>query len=125
MPKKNEENGQFNITVFRYDPATDREGRYKTYKVPARKDMTILGALTFIYENLDSTLAHAYSCGWGECRGCMVSVDGRSVKACLVKLTQDVKIGPLPGREIVKDLVVLDRELVADRRLSKIGAAES
>ena len=117
MTAKNKDDRKFMVTVFRYDPATDNEGRYETYQVPASEGLTILGALTYICDNIDSSLAYSYSCVCGECRACMVQVNGRPVKSCMVKLSRDVKIGPLPGREIVRDLVVIDKELVSDRRL--------
>ena len=125
MKKRNEDNRQFKIAVFRYDPTVDKESRYDIHNIPAKEGLTILGALTFVYENIDSSLAYSYSCLWGECRGCMVHVNGRTVKACLVELSSDVKIDPIPGYEIVKDLVVIDKGLVPDRRLNNKGATKS
>ena len=125
MITKNKGDREFNVTVFRYDPATDKEGYYETYQVPAKEGLTILGALTYICENIDSSLAYSYSCVWGECRACMVQVNGRTVKSCMVKLSRDVKIDPLPGREIIRDLVVIDKELVSDRRLKSESASRS
>lgn len=103
MEKSN--GNQFNITVFRYDPTKDKAGHYQTYQVPRKEGMTVLGALTYIYENIDSSLAFTYSCKWGQCCGCMARVGGQVMKTCLADLTADAKIEPLPGYEIIKDLV--------------------
>lgn len=110
MAKRHKEESCCRIKVFRFDPVRDKEGYYETYDVPLKKDMTILGALTYIYENIDSSLSYSYSCRWGECKACIANVDGRPVKICLKKLTKDVKIEPLPRYKVLKDLVTSDRK---------------
>jgi succinate dehydrogenase/fumarate reductase-like Fe-S protein len=110
VEKKHKKKNCYQVKVFRYDPLKDKAARYETYDVPIKEGMTILGALTYIYENIDSSLSYSYSCRWGQCKACIANVDERPAKICLKKLTKDVKIEPLPGYNILKDLTILDKK---------------
>ncbi len=104
---------EVSVSVFRFDPAVDKKGRFKTYKVPLKQDLTVLGALTYIYENLDSSLAYMYFCRKSWCRGCIAQVNGKNVATCMEKLTGDVKVEPARGFEVIRDLVVSEKRIGA------------
>ncbi len=98
---------QFHVT--RYNPETDSTPYVKTYAVPVREGMTVLEALHYIKDNLDSTLAWRYSCRMGICGSCGMLLNGRPGLACNTQILHiaetDVTVGPLPNFEIIRDLV--------------------
>ena len=70
------------VELFFYHPEVDIEPRYREFKVPY-KGYTVLNALSYIYENLDSTFAFRRACSKGFCRCCVVSVNKKPVLACM------------------------------------------
>jgi len=96
------------IRVFRFDPSTDKEPRYETYRVPCT-GYTVMGVLHYIYENYDSGLAFRSGClgkGSGRCGVCPVAVNGVSALSCQVMAEPGMTLEPHPKFELVKDLVV-------------------
>ena len=65
-----------------------------------------MDALRYIYENLDPTLAFRSSCQAGLCMACLMRIDGRVDFACRTYLRPEMKLEPLPGRRLIRDLVV-------------------
>ena len=96
-----------NVTVSRYDPATDEAPWPRSYQVPVSDGMSVMDALDHIYEQLDETLAyydHA-ACQQGMCRRCAVQINGRLALMCQTPATEDLYLEP-PGRfPVVRDLV--------------------
>lgn len=125
---------KINVTVFRFSPAKDKAPRYVTYEVPYQEGMTVLSALNYIYENLDSTLSYQYSCREGLCHACDMLVNGAAVEACSTLVKGDIKVEPPirldrwgRGFKVIKDLVA-DDVLGSERDneiLSKNRAYES
>ena len=96
-----------NITVHRYDPAVDNEGRQETFAVPLIEGMSAMDALDYIYENLDGSLAyydHA-ACNQGICRRCLAQIDGKPGLLCQTLVRENMTLEPLPGFDVVRDLV--------------------
>jgi len=96
-----------NITVFRFDPAVDEKPYYKTYFVPFAKGLSAMGALDYIYQHLDGTLAyydHA-GCDLGICGRCTGKVNGVPGQLCQIVLSGDATIDPASEKDILKDLV--------------------
>ncbi len=98
-----------NFHVTRYNPETDSAPYVKVYAVPVREGMTVLEALHYIKDNLDSTLAWRYSCRMGICGSCGMLLNGRPGLACNTQILHiadtDVTVGPLPNFDIIRDLV--------------------
>jgi succinate dehydrogenase/fumarate reductase iron-sulfur protein len=94
------------VKIFRFDPSKDKEPRYDIYSVPLVENMSVLGVLSYIYENLDPSLAFYFSCRDGKCGGCTMLVNGKAVLACQALANEDMTIEPLPKRKIIRDLVV-------------------
>lgn len=115
------------LRVFRFDPDADKKPRYEEYEVPYHKDMRILEALDYIRENIDPTLAHRFSCRRKRCGTCAVNVEGQPYLACFEAARENMKIDPLPGFPLVRDLVVdrtwyessIDELILSSRRNSK------
>jgi len=97
-----------NVKVFRFDPSVDRESYYKTYEVPLESGMSAMGALDYIYQNLDSTIAyydHA-ACDLGICGRCTGRINGKTALFCQTGIQGDITLEPLSKARIIKDLVV-------------------
>ena len=97
---------EINVKVFRFNPKKDAKPYYKEYKVPLVKGSSVLNILSYIYENLDSSLAFYYSCHIGKCNGCLVKVNGKVVQACTAIVEGDIVVEPYDRYEVIKDLVV-------------------
>ncbi len=95
------------LKISRYDPRKDDALRYQSYRVPYSDGMTVLDALDYVYENLDSTLAYRKSCRQGSCGSCAVLVDSKPCAACrtLVKEGKSITVSPLLHFDVIKDLV--------------------
>ena len=96
------------IKVFRFDPSVDQKPYYDEFNVPYDKDETILGALNYIRENCDSSLAYRDSCETGYCAICSVRINGRVDLACRVKmLEENMVLEPVKKDKVLRDLAML------------------
>jgi succinate dehydrogenase / fumarate reductase iron-sulfur subunit len=99
------------ISVYRYDPEKGGAPFMQDYELPAeelRPGMMLLDALLLI-KSRDETLSFRRSCGEGVCGSDGMNINGRNRLACitpLANLKQPVKVRPLPGIPVVRDLVV-------------------
>ncbi|MGE5576917.1 MAG: 2Fe-2S iron-sulfur cluster-binding protein [Syntrophothermus sp.] len=57
-------------------------GELQAFQIPFAEGDTVLTALLYIYENLDSTLAFRHGCRAGRCGLCAVEVNGKPRLAC-------------------------------------------
>lgn len=97
------------VTVYRFDPAIDKEPRYETYSVPAEgwQNLSVLDTIRYIYAYLDGSLSFRESCRCKiVCSICAVSVNKKVVLACDTPATQEMCIEPVPNRPVIKDLAV-------------------
>jgi succinate dehydrogenase/fumarate reductase iron-sulfur protein len=94
------------VHVFRFNPQDDERPVFQEFKVPYDKKKTVLDALQYIYESVDSSLAFRESCQSGFCGLCGLCVNGKTCLACATYMTKRMKIEPLHGRTIIRDLVV-------------------
>jgi len=83
---------------------------YQTYEVEVEDPrITVLDLLIKVREDLDGTLSMRYACRMGVCGACAMVINGVPRLACATKLsdlgTSEIFIGPLPNRNIIKDLV--------------------
>ncbi len=99
-----------NVKILRYEPEKDKKPYWKTYELELEPDLTILDVLNEIHWHIDGTLAYRRSCRSAICGSCAMKVNGRNVLACETPMHQfkgnKLKIEPLPGFKIIKDLVV-------------------
>jgi succinate dehydrogenase/fumarate reductase iron-sulfur protein len=94
------------ISIQRYDPTTDTEPKWVEYSTSGGDPSTVLETLMHIYETEDPTLAFRFGCRFGKCGLCAVEVDGRPRMACFTEVKDGMKIGPLSGMPVVRDLVI-------------------
>ena len=103
--------------VYRFDPGVSISPYYDDFKIPYSKGLTVLDALIYIYENIDSSLSFRWSCKNVQCGTCGMLVNGEAVLACERRLDQGetVKIDPFP-LPIIKDLVT-DFSYIEDKKV--------
>ncbi|PWI48480.1 succinate dehydrogenase iron-sulfur subunit [Candidatus Heimdallarchaeota archaeon B3_Heim] len=116
--------------VFRKNP--EETPRYERYEIPLKPGMSILDALFYIQDYLDSSFAFRYACRGAICGSCGITIDKFPQLACrtqvaAVKSTKkppklpeltfgevpsdwneetEILIEPLPNMNVIKDLVV-------------------
>lgn len=107
-------------TVFeinRYKPEKKEGSFYQKFSLPVEQEkldeLTVLDSLIELKEEKDGSLTFRHSCGHGSCGSCAMLINGENRLACkthLIDLVSEkeprIKISPLPGFTVVKDLVV-------------------
>ena len=100
------------VSVYRYNPETDREPYMQDVEVslPEGKDLMVLDVLNLIKEK-DQSLSYRRSCREGVCGSDGVNMNGKNGLACITPVSEVVSRGklvvrPLPGLPVVRDLVV-------------------
>lgn len=98
------------VKILRYNPEKNRKPHWETYHLDVDEDSTILDILNKIHWEIDGTLAFRRSCRSAICGSCAMKVNGQNILACETPLgkfkNKNLKIEPLPGFPILKDLVV-------------------
>jgi succinate dehydrogenase/fumarate reductase iron-sulfur protein len=96
--------------VLRYGQTPGDRPRFQAYDLVVRKKMSVLEALLTLQEEADPSLAFRCSCRGAVCGSCAMSINGKLNLACRVQLhtlaTRRIVLEPLPGFEVLKDLVV-------------------
>ena len=98
---------EITVTVFRFDPAVDKEPYFKDYQVPFQRGMSAMNALDYIYQNMDGSLAyydHA-GCALGICARCTGRINGKPGLFCQAVIEGDTRLEPLSVDSALKDLV--------------------
>ena len=95
--------------VYRYNPEVDAKPYYQDYTVVAENEGTkVLTAIELI-KHQDSSLAVRRSCREGVCGSDGMNINGKNRLACITsigELKQPIKLQPLPGLPVIRDLVV-------------------
>lgn len=93
------------VRVLRQDPSAGHRD-FQTYEVPFNSGWSVMNALLYIYENLDTSLAVPYTCLQGRCMGCAVQMDGHAICACAIPMKASMTLEALPRLPVIRDLVV-------------------
>lgn len=99
------------VSVYRYNPETDREPYMQDYQVDTKgKDVMVLDVLEMLKAQ-DSSLVYRRSCREGVCGSDGMNIAGKNGLACITPLSEVVKnnklvIRPLPGLPVIRDLVI-------------------
>lgn len=96
------------VEVYRFDPSLDRVPRFETYEVPHEQwhGVKVIDTIRYIYESLAPGLSFREPCRQQVCGDCVVLVNRKPVLACAVFSEKRMTIEPLPGRKVLKDLIV-------------------
>ena len=99
------------VSVYRYNPETDKEPYMKDYQVDTQgKDLMVLDVLELIKEQ-DATLGIRRSCREGVCGSDGMNINGKNGLACITPISEacgggDLVVRPLPGLPVIRDLVI-------------------
>jgi succinate dehydrogenase / fumarate reductase, iron-sulfur subunit len=95
--------------IYRYNPDVDAKPHMQFYDVAMEPtDRMLLDALVRIKIE-DDTFAFRRSCREGVCGSDAMNINGKNGLACITKLVdleEPVKIRPLPGLPVIRDLIV-------------------
>lgn len=98
------------VEVLRYRPEEDDKPFIQSYEVPYVYEMSVLDALAYIKDNLDSTLSYRWSCRMAICGSCGMMVNGKPKLGCKSFLRDSypnkVRLEPLANFPVERDLVV-------------------
>ncbi len=97
------------LKILRFDPEKDEQAHFEKYEIEALPMDRLLDCLHKVKWEIDSSLALRRSCGHGICGSDAMLINGVNMLACkvLVKdLKEPIRVEPIRGLPIVKDLVV-------------------
>jgi fumarate reductase (CoM/CoB) subunit B len=101
------------VVVERYDPERDKAPRLVTYRVPRQEGMVVADVLLYLYEHEVPDLGFLWECRTRRCGTCAMRVNGRPVLTCSEPVRENMRISPLEGLPVVRDLIVDRQELQA------------
>ncbi|MFB6291312.1 MAG: succinate dehydrogenase/fumarate reductase iron-sulfur subunit [Candidatus Bipolaricaulia bacterium] len=116
--------------VNRYNPEKKEGNFYQEFSLPVDQgdleELTVLDSLKRLKEEKEGSLTFRHSCGHGSCGSCAMLINGENRLACkthLIDLVSEketrIKVSPLPGFPVVKDLVAeLESFFAQDEKVS-------
>lgn len=105
--------------IKRYDPGKDDTPHFQSYEVELEENDRVLDGLNEIRWRQDGTLTFRRSCEHGICGSDAMRINGRNRLACktLIKdVGKRVRVEPILGFPVVRDLVVDQRRFFQDYR---------
>ena len=118
---------EVSLSIFRYNPLMAESGR-DTYDVTVPGHASLQDVLVMLKETQDGSLTFRTSSGAGSNPLCGLSVNGNLVLADCVRMIDlmagagepaKIRIEPLPGHQILKDLYVSTKALDVSRERAK------
>jgi fumarate reductase iron-sulfur subunit len=110
------------IEVFRYNPESDRQSHYQTFRVPFTDDMSVLQGLQYIKDHLDGSLTFRWSCRMAICGSCGKMLNGVPQLSCHTFLRDyypgKVRVEPLAHFPVERDLAIDQTDFV--RKLESV-----
>ena len=103
-----------NVFIQRYDPDRDTVPHFVAYKVPRQDGMVVADVLQYLYETETPDLGFLWECRTRRCGTCAVRVGDRPVLTCSEPVCDDMRLLPLEGIPVVRDLIV-DRQELEER----------
>jgi succinate dehydrogenase/fumarate reductase iron-sulfur protein len=103
------------LNICKFNPQTDTRPHFASYRFDWIPGMTVLDALKQIHEDGDSAPAFSYGCRNGHCGVCAMLIDSRPALACRCPAKREMRLEPLPGFPVSRDLII-DREQYEGRR---------
>ncbi|MDH5720539.1 MAG: succinate dehydrogenase/fumarate reductase iron-sulfur subunit [Spirochaetia bacterium] len=116
-----DEKKEISFRVQRFDPQLDTGIYYDNFRITIEKGVTILRALNYIKDNIDSKLTFRVFCQAGICGSCAMRVNGVSKLACMTQVWTELEtssendlilIEPIKNFSLIRDLVVEMEPLV-------------
>ena len=95
----------YTIYIKRFNPETDAEPHWVSYKIPHVKSMTVIEALEYLQDQ-GIYVAFRANCREFTCGSCAMTINGKPGLACMTLLKDGMRIEPLRGYKVLRDLVV-------------------
>jgi succinate dehydrogenase / fumarate reductase iron-sulfur subunit len=109
LPRASDDTSDIVLNIYRGGPNQKPENSYDSYRLPVNRWTTVLDALIYAKERLDSSVAIRYSCRMASCGSCGMKINGIPRLACYTKIselgTQTITCEPLPNFPLIRDLV--------------------
>ncbi len=102
------------VVVERFDPQCDKTARLVSYNVPRQEGMVVADVLQYLYEHDAPDLGFLWECRTRRCGTCAMRVNGRPVLTCSESVGETLRLAPLEGLEVLRDLIV-DRKNLHER----------
>lgn len=98
------------FSIYRFDPAKDQKPHMQDFQLDVSNipGKMLLNAIEALKEQ-DPSIGMRRSCGEGVCGSDAVNINGKNGLACITKLNElpdRVKLRPLPGFPVIRDLIV-------------------
>lgn len=97
------------LSVYRFEPDAGTSPFMQDYEVPLKHGDKMLLDVLVRLKALDDTLSFRRSCREGICGSDAMNINGRNGLACITPiagLQEPVKLRPLPGFPVIRDLIV-------------------
>jgi succinate dehydrogenase / fumarate reductase iron-sulfur subunit len=97
------------LSIYRFNPETDSQPRMQDYELADDGGAIMLLDALLLLKRQDETLSFRRSCGEGVCGSDAMNINGRNGLACITpirELKQPIRLRPLPGLPVIRDLVV-------------------
>ncbi len=93
------------IQIKLYNPEKDDGPHWESFKIPYVKSMTVIEALEYLWDQ-GIYIAFRANCREFTCGSCAMTINGKPGLACITLLKDGMKIEPLKGYPVLRDLVV-------------------
>ncbi|HEY6536603.1 MAG TPA: succinate dehydrogenase iron-sulfur subunit [Candidatus Nitrosocosmicus sp.] len=104
-----DENKKIILKIYRTNYNKKESSYYDEFEVPVNRWTTVLEALLYVKNKVDSTIAIRYSCRMASCGSCGMKINGRPSLACYTKISElnkdAIVCEPLSNFPRVRDLV--------------------
>lgn len=97
---------EYTIRISRFNPEVDDGPTLKEYTVPHVDQGSVIAALIYVYEEIDSTLLFSYGCRYKLCGKCAIKINGQPGLACETTLEDRMTLEPLDNLPVIRDLAV-------------------
>ena len=97
------------LSIYRFNPEIDSQPRMQDYELADDAGAIMLLDALLLLKRQDETLSFRRSCGEGVCGSDAMNINGRNGLACITpirELKQPIRLRPLPGLPVIRDLVV-------------------
>lgn len=101
----------FTVVIERYDPDREKVPRLVTYRVPRQEGMVVADVLLYLYEHDAPDLGFLWECRTRRCGTCAARVNGHPVLTCSEPARDGMRLSPLEGLPVVRDLIIDRQEL--------------
>jgi len=97
------------FSIYRFNPETDKKPYMQDYELADDSGAIMLLDALLLLKRADDSLGFRRSCGEGVCGSDAMNINGRNGLACITplkELSQPIKLRPVPGLPVIRDLVV-------------------